>query len=243
MIARAIDVAYLTCSSRPISFDSTRRSRSLGAVGRASAGEQESPAGRKRANLWACRKEKVKLPEYTDRHGRPFCIGDFLRHPSGVQALLNSRALQELESLGPDIYRCTLQKIQFLAFEVAPVLELRVNSTSEDCTVEMISCKFEGSELIKGQNKLFSAFMRNHITWNAEHSSEPCLEVDVNLSVSLEIYTQPFSLLPAAAVENPGNLIMQGLIDRLVPLLAEQLLQDYATWVKMQKEAPITRRV
>lgn len=39
------------------------------------------------------------------------------------------------------ICRCTLHKIQFLKFEVAPVLDLRVTRTDEDCTVEMLSCR------------------------------------------------------------------------------------------------------
>lgn len=173
------------------------------------------------------------LPEYTDGRGRAFSIREFLHHPSGVEALLNTRALEGFESLGSNTYRCSLQKIQFLRFEVAPILELRVTPTSEDCTVEMLSCKFVGSESIEKQNDLFSAFMRNHITWEVD-GSEPCLDVDVNLRLSLEVYTKPFSLLPISAVEKPGTLIMQGLIDRLVPLLAEQLLKEYGIWVDQQ---------
>ncbi|KAL0916631.1 hypothetical protein M5K25_014158 [Dendrobium thyrsiflorum] len=176
-------------SPRPISFVSRNRRRCFGA---------RATADRKRANLVAQRKERVKLPKYMDGHGR-----------------------------------CILHKIQFMMFEVAPVLVLRVIPTSEDCTVEMLSCKFEGPEYIEKQNNLFSAFMRNHITWEMD-GSEPCLDVDVNLSISLEVYTKPFSLLPISAVEKPGTLVMQGLIDRLVPLLAEQLLNDYVSWVDQQ---------
>ncbi|XP_020578525.1 uncharacterized protein LOC110023445 [Phalaenopsis equestris] len=211
-------------SPRPISFDSRKRRRFLGA---------RVKADQKRANIVARRKERVKLPQYIDGHGRAFSISEFLHDRSGVEALLNTRALQAFESVGSNTYRCTLHKIQFLMFEVAPVLILRVIPTSEDCTVEMLSCKFEGPEYIEKQNSLFSAFMRNHITWKMD-GSEPCLDVDVNLSVSLEVYTIPFSLLPVSAVEKPGNLVMQGLIDRLVPLLTEQLLNDYATWADQQ---------
>ncbi|PKA51436.1 hypothetical protein AXF42_Ash002801 [Apostasia shenzhenica] len=218
-----LPVPFWICSGR-------RFCRSTAASG---SGDSAEVSGRKWANLVAQRKEKIKLPEYIDGHGRAFCFSEFLRQQSGVEALLNTRALQGFESLGSNAYRCTLQKIRFLNFEVAPVLDLRVIPTREYCTVEMISCKFNGSEAMKRQNDHFSAFMRNHITWEV-HCSEPFLEVDVNLSVSLEVYTKPFSLLPVSAVETPGNLLMQGLMDRLVPLFADQLLKDYGTWVEQQ---------
>ncbi|XP_020080218.1 uncharacterized protein LOC109703888 isoform X2 [Ananas comosus] len=198
--------------------------------------------GSRRANLCAQRKERIKLPpDYhygaatttTSTSGSAFLFSDFLRHPSGVQALLNSRALQSFEPLDSNTYRCTLHRIQFLKIEVAPVMDLRVTPTTEDCTVEMLSCRFEGSEIVKQQNNLFSAFMRNHITWDTV-GYEPCLDVDVSLKVTLEVYTKPFSLLPISAVEKPGNLLMQGLLDRLVPLLIEQLLRDYEAWVNEQ---------
>ncbi|KAM0856978.1 hypothetical protein ACQ4PT_048760 [Festuca glaucescens] len=82
---------------------------------------------------------------------------------------------------------------------------------------------------------MLAAVMRNHITWGDNGEQEPCLDIDVNLEVTLEVYTKPFSLLPLSAVEKPGNLLMQGLLDRLVPLLAEQLLKDYHSWVQQQQ--------
>lgn len=77
--------------------------------------------------------------------------------------------------------------------------------------------------------------MINHMTWNT-NDSESFLEVEVKLKLSLEIYTRPFSLLPISAVERPGNLMMQALLDRLVPLLLQQLLQDYDRWVQHRFE-------
>ncbi|KAL7165759.1 hypothetical protein ACSBR2_036600 [Camellia fascicularis] len=129
--------------------------------------------------------------------------------------------------------RCTLPRVQLLNFEVAPVLDLRVTPTDEDCTVEMLSCKFVGSEVLERQNDHFSASMRNRITWDP-NDTEPFLDVDVKLNLTLEIYTQPFTMLPISAVEGPGNLMMQTLLDRLVPLLVQQLLQDYSKWVQQQ---------
>ncbi|XP_010278459.1 PREDICTED: uncharacterized protein LOC104612648 isoform X3 [Nelumbo nucifera] len=220
----------------PFSFPGITRSNKIEAIQLPKAEVSGSNSNVKKANLFARRKESVKLPNYDDGcGGNLYPISAFLNHPSGVETILNKDALQSLQSLDSNTYRCTLQKIQLLNFEVAPVLDLRVTTTNEDCIVEMLSCKFEGSEAMECQNDHFSASMVNHMKWDAS-TSEPSLDVDVKLSITLEIYTRPFTLLPVSAVENPGNLIMQRLVDKLVSLLVERLLQDYDKWVQEQLE-------
>ncbi|XP_050265846.1 uncharacterized protein LOC126709592 isoform X2 [Quercus robur] len=181
----------------------------------------------KKANLSATRKERIKLPNYDDDccGGKTFHISEFLCHPSGIQAMLNTSSLQSFQALDTNTYRCFLPKVQLLNFEAAPVLDLRVTPTNEDCTVEMLSCKFEGSEIVERQNNHFSASMLNHMTWET-NDFESFLEV--------EIYTRPFTMLPVSSVERPGNLMMQALVDRLFPLHIQQLLQDYDKWVHQQ---------
>ncbi|XP_042024250.1 uncharacterized protein LOC121771516 isoform X4 [Salvia splendens] len=110
------------------------------------------------------------------------------RHPSGIEAILNLKALQSCQSLDSNLYRC----IKLLNFEVAPVIDLQVTSTAGECLVEMISCK---------------------------------------------IYTHPFAMLPPSTVEGPGNIMMQALVDQLVPLLLQQLLQDYEERVSEQRKS------
>ncbi|XP_057799152.1 uncharacterized protein LOC131014988 [Salvia miltiorrhiza] len=191
----------------------------------------------KRANLSARKKERIKLPNYGDGVGgnRSYHISEFFSHPSGIEAMLNSRALKSYQPLDSNLYRCVLPQIQLLSFRVAPVLDLQVTPTTEDCVVEMLSCKFEGSEAVERQNERFSASMRNHIKWETV-DAEHVLDVDVELNILLEINTQPFALLPISAVERPGNLVMQALVDQLVPLLAQQLLQDYKEWIRQQSK-------
>lgn len=117
----------------------------------------------KKANLFAKSKEKVRLPKYAEE----FPISEFLAHPSGIETLLNKRALQRFEPVDLNTYRCnhvyilvlnylnvsllisvnnfvgrcTLHRIQLLKFDAVPVVDLRVTPTSEDCKVEMLSCK------------------------------------------------------------------------------------------------------
>ncbi|RDX77693.1 hypothetical protein CR513_42140, partial [Mucuna pruriens] len=205
----------------------------------------------RKANLFAAKKERIRLPTYNDLGGEKYHISEFLSHPSGIAAVLNTKALHSFQSLDANTYRCELPKLQFLNFEAAPLLDLRVTSTDEDCLVEMLSCKFEGSEVVEEQNNHFSvvlrivtvmfvnnfdgfaAFMINHMTWGGA-GAESFLEVDVKLNLTLEIYTRPFTMMPTSAVEGPGNIMMQALVDKLVPLLLQQMLQDYDQWVQKQ---------
>ncbi|XP_021715920.1 uncharacterized protein LOC110683810 isoform X3 [Chenopodium quinoa] len=161
-------------------------------------------------------------------------ISQFLKHPTGVEAMLNVNALESYVLIDTNTYRCKLPPIQLLNFEVAPVLDLEVTPASECCIVELLSCKFEGSEIVENQNQYFSATMKNFISWNIT-GSESFLEVDVKLNITLEIYNRPFTLLPVSTIERPGNLVLQALLDRFVPLLLQQLLQDYDAWITQQR--------
>lgn len=161
---------------------------------------------KKMANLSATRKERIKIPDYDDGYGgKAYHISEFLSHPLGIQAMLNTSALQSFQPLDSNTYRCTLPSIQLLNLEVAPVMDLQVTPTTEDCTIEMLSCKFEGSEVVEHQNNHFVASMRNYLTWDTR-DSQLCLNIDVKLKLSLEIYSPPFTMLPISAVEGPGNL-------------------------------------
>ena len=103
-----------------------------------------TPSGR-RARLSARRRESIRLLDVLPGQGG---IGEFLRHPAGVESLLNTRALQSFAPVEPEsesgpagAFRCTLHPMGFLGFQVAPVLDLRVTPTGDDCTVEMLSCR------------------------------------------------------------------------------------------------------
>lgn len=60
----------------------------------------------KKAKLYAERNERVKLPTYSDGiDGTAYHISEFLSHPSGIEAVLNTKALQSFQSLDANTYR------------------------------------------------------------------------------------------------------------------------------------------
>ncbi|KAJ8773345.1 hypothetical protein K2173_028522 [Erythroxylum novogranatense] len=185
----------------------------------------------KQAHLFARKRERVKLPPSDDTYR----LSEFLRHPYGIQSVLNTNSFQSFQSLDANTYRCIMPKLQLLNFETVPVLELRVTPTSEDCIVEMLSCQFRYLEPADRKDDDILASLKNHITWNTS-DIEQFVEIDLMLSLTLEVDTIPFVLLPISTVEVPGNLLMQTLVDRAVPVFQRQLIQNYNKWARQQHQ-------
>lgn len=75
----------------------------------AKAANLGSESNAKKANLCAAKKERIKLPSFDGNLGRKnFHIREFLSHPSGTEAMLNTRALENFEPLSTDTYRSVL---------------------------------------------------------------------------------------------------------------------------------------
>lgn len=66
-------------------------------------------ANAKQANLSASRIQRVELPVYDDtsKGRQAYHISHFLSHPSGIQAILNTSALQNFQYLDTNAYRST----------------------------------------------------------------------------------------------------------------------------------------
>lgn len=68
----------------------------------------------KKANLFATKKERVNLPAYGDVGSKKYHISEFLSQPSGIAAVLNTKALQSFQSLDANTYRYIISSIFFI---------------------------------------------------------------------------------------------------------------------------------
>lgn len=100
--------------------------------------------------------------------------------------------------------------------------EGRPNNT---CLIEMIQCRLEGSDAIIEQNKRFSAYCTNAVTWEGD-----VLRADVFLEIRLELFQGPFALLPASAVEGPGSKFLQRIVDNALPEFLQDLEAEFHRW-------------
>jgi len=73
----------------------------------------------KKANLFAAKKERIRLPTYSDDlGGKKYHISEFLSHPSGIEAVLNTKAMQSFQSLDANTYRYATSLILFWGLEL-----------------------------------------------------------------------------------------------------------------------------
>lgn len=74
-----------------------------------------SDSNAKKANMFATKKERIKLPTYDDDvlGGKKCHISEFLSQPSGIAAVLNTKALQSFQSLDANTYRFATLSILF----------------------------------------------------------------------------------------------------------------------------------
>lgn len=63
----------------------------------------------KRAKLSARRRDRIQLPNYNNTGGskKTYHISEFLSNPSGIEAILNTSALESFQSLDSNTYRLT----------------------------------------------------------------------------------------------------------------------------------------
>lgn len=133
----------------------------------------------------------------------------------------------------------TQDPYKLLKYEVQPTLELAVTVAPSDgaeaaaaaaerkCVIALRSSRLEGSAAIRAQSERFAARAEHVITWSGATMASA-----VELTVSLELFGGAMALVPRAAVERPGSLVLQRMVDRnLLPFLS-QLEADYRAWEK-----------
>ena len=115
--------------------------------------------------------------------------------------------------------------------------------------MEMLSASLEGSELFVQQNEHLRARMSNEVLWGAAaaelereylaqrgngggeggggEGAVQYLYGVTELSIDLDIYTLPFTLLPESTVEVPGNALVSALIARMLPAFLSNVVRDW----------------
>ncbi|GMN52838.1 hypothetical protein TIFTF001_021975 [Ficus carica] len=64
---------------------------------------------------------------------------------------------ERIERVDENTFRCYVYRIKFFAFEVCPVLLVRVEEQPKGCCIKLLSCKLEGSPIVAAQNDKFDA--------------------------------------------------------------------------------------
>ncbi|KAL8193147.1 hypothetical protein R6Q57_027051 [Mikania cordata] len=167
-----------------------------------SAGSSSSP----KARFVARRTESTSVRPL----GRPLL--EYMSLPASQYSVLDA---QRIERIDDNTFRCYVYKFKFLAFEVCPVLLVKVEEQPNGCSINLLSCKLEGSPIVVAQNDKFDASMVNRISCDRDlsNSSMQKLTSDTVIEVSIDI-PFPFQAIPVQTIESSGT----------------QLVKDYQAW-------------
>ncbi|KAJ8765952.1 hypothetical protein K2173_020468 [Erythroxylum novogranatense] len=181
-----------------------------------------SVASPHKARFVARRQETVSVRQL----GRP--LTEYMSLPASQYSVLDA---ERIERVDENTFRCYVYRFKFFAFEVCPVLLVKVEEQPNGCCIKLLSCKLEGSPIVSAQNDKFDASMVNRISCsgNQVNSSVQQLTSDAIIEVSVDV---PFAFrpIPVEAIESTGTRILEQILGLMLPRFMAQLVKDYQAW-------------
>nr|XP_043632072.1 uncharacterized protein SYNPCC7002_A1590 [Erigeron canadensis] len=153
---------------------------------------------------------------------------EYMSLPASQYSVLDA---QRIERIDDNTFRCYVYKFKFFAFEVCPVLLVRVEEQPNGCSINLLSCKLEGSPIVVAQNDKFDASMVNRISCDGtqSNSSMQKLTSDTVIEVSIDI-PFPFQAIPVQTIESSGTQVLDQILKIMLPRFMAQLVKDYQAW-------------
>ncbi|XP_010918716.1 uncharacterized protein [Elaeis guineensis] len=153
---------------------------------------------------------------------------EYMSLPASQYSVLDA---ERIERVDENTFKCYVYRIKFFAFEVCPVLVVRVEEEPYGCCIRLLSCKLEGSPLVEAQNEKFSASMVNRISCNNYMGNLEMqqLTTDTAIEVTIEI-PFAFQVMPVEVIESTGTQVLEQLLRIMLPRFLKQLVKDYQAW-------------
>ncbi|XP_038883978.1 uncharacterized protein SYNPCC7002_A1590 isoform X1 [Benincasa hispida] len=175
-----------------------------------------------KARFIARRSESVTVRQLA----RP--LNEYMSLPASQYSVLDA---ERIERVDDNTFRCYVYRFKFFAFEVCPVLIVRVEVQPNGCCIKLLSCKLEGSPIVVAQNDKFDAYMVNQISYDVNRGNSPLqkLTSETVIEVNIEI---PFAFraIPIQAIESAGTQVLEQILKLMLPRFTAQLVKDYQAW-------------
>ncbi|KAJ8542276.1 hypothetical protein K7X08_017142 [Anisodus acutangulus] len=144
----------------------------------------------------------------------------YMSLPASQYSVLDA---ERIERVDDSTFRCYVYRFNFFAFEVCPVLMVRVEEQPDGCCIKLLSCKLEGSPIVVAQNDKFEASMVNKISYDSKRrdSALQQLTSDAVIEVNIEI---PFAFraIPVQAIESIGAQVLDQILKIMLPRFMAQ---------------------
>ncbi|KAJ8433320.1 hypothetical protein Cgig2_012888 [Carnegiea gigantea] len=195
-----------------------------------------------KARFVARRKETVQVQQLQ----RPLL--EYMSLPASQYSVLDA---ERIERVDDNTFRCYVYRFKFFAFEVCPVLLVRVEEQPNGCCIKLLSCKLEGSPLVVAQNDKFdvillcsfrsaltlvwygnAAYMVNRISCDTQQSNSTVqlLTSDTVIEVSIEV-PFPFRAIPVEAIESTGTRVLEQILAIMLPRFMAQVCDASAEFL------------
>uniref|UniRef100_A0A5B7BQF8 Uncharacterized protein n=1 Tax=Davidia involucrata TaxID=16924 RepID=A0A5B7BQF8_DAVIN len=176
-----------------------------------------------KARFVARRRESVSVRQLE----RPLI--EYMSLPASQYSVLDA---ERIERVDENTFRCYVYRFKFFAFEVCPVLLVRVEEEPDGCCIKLLSCKLEGSPIVVAQNEKFDASMVNRVSCDSKQldtSVQQQLTSDAVIEVGIEI-PFAFQAIPLQAIESTGTQVLEQILRIMLPRFMAQLVKDYQAW-------------
>ncbi|KAL4191243.1 hypothetical protein AMTRI_Chr07g79630 [Amborella trichopoda] len=131
-----------------------------------------------RARFSASRTQTVEVRQLR----RP--LADYMSLPASQYSVLDA---ERIERVDDNTFRCYVYRFKFFAFEVCPVLLVRVEEEPKGCCIRLLSCKLEGSPFVVAQNEKFSASMVNKISCSTSNGNSSVEQLKSETTIEVAI--------------------------------------------------------
>ncbi|KAI7753048.1 hypothetical protein M8C21_016803, partial [Ambrosia artemisiifolia] len=135
---------------------------------------------------------------------------EYMSLPASQYSVLDA---QRIERIDDNTFRCY----------VCPVLLVRVEEQLDGCSINLLSCKLEGSPIVVAQNDKFEASMVNRISCDRNQSSSSMQQLtsDTVIEISIDI-PFPFRAIPVQTIESSGTRVLEQILKIMLPRFMAQ---------------------
>jgi len=160
----------------------------------------------------------------------PRPVSEYMTLPASQFSVLDAKRIERVDD---STFRCYVGGLKFFAFEVEPVIKVRVepDAHGRGCTIRLLECTLEGSDFVRQQNDKFSAGMTNALCWKVGDDGGKVLEADCTLEIIIDVPPSMF-MFSTASVERTGNAVVAGILRSMMPRFIHQLVADYRLWTE-----------
>ncbi|KAF5959912.1 hypothetical protein HYC85_001121 [Camellia sinensis] len=146
---------------------------------------------------------------------------EYMSLPASQYSVLDARSIDRVDN---GTFRCYVYNFKFFAFEVCPVLLVRVEEEPYGFCIKLLSCNLQGSPIVVAQNEKIDASMVNRVSCNRKQSDSSVDELtsDTAIEVSIEI---PFAFRPISvqAIESTDTQVLEQILRIMLPCFMAQV--------------------